>query len=290
MFGHYLSTALHNLRRHRLATLTHILGLALGLSCFVLSFTFIASLRDGEPLLPNADHTYVLTQDLLIHNAAKVLPASPYVTLAAYDYLRADFPQLQTIARAMPAGFIGGGGRLSMTSGENGGFVHDLFVDPAFLTIFHLKVLAGDPTDPFKRGTGSVITERAALRIFGTREVVGRRVLFSSKNPGVITAVIADVPQPSHLGDSDRAVLQFDMLSPMDVKLFGPVLAADWTSPAAFIYLVLPANGSLSVAALRASLKDFGARHMPASMGRSDFDVAPVTQVRRILMDRMVVD
>ncbi|HTB67845.1 MAG TPA: FtsX-like permease family protein [Steroidobacteraceae bacterium] len=290
MLWHYLGTALHNLRRHRLATLTHILGLALGLSCFVLSFTFIESLREGEPNLPNADRTFVLTQDLLIHNAAKVIPASPYVTLAAYDYLRADFPQLEAVARAMPAGLLGNGGRMSITSGDKGGFVHDLFVDPAFLKTFHLKVLAGDANDPFKGGTGAVITERAALRIFGTRDVLGRRVLFSSKYPAVITAVIADVAQPSHLGDSDRAILQFDFLTPMDVKLLGPEAVGDWTSPATFIYLVLPANGSLSVAALRASLKTFGERHMPASTGHSNFDVVPVSQVRRIMMDRQVVD
>ncbi|MGC1456744.1 MAG: FtsX-like permease family protein [Steroidobacteraceae bacterium] len=290
MLWHYLNTALHNLQRHRLATLTHILGLALGLSCFVLSFTFIASMREGEPNLSTADRTYVLTQDLLIHNAAKVIPTSPYVTLAAYDYLKADFPQLETVARAMPAGLIGNGGRMSITSGENGGFVHDLFVDPAFLKIFPLKVLAGDPNDPFKRGTGTVITERAALRIFGTRDVLGRRVLFSSKYPGVITAVIADVAQPSHLGDSDRAILQFDVLSPMNVNLIGPQTVGDWTSPATFIYLVLPANGSLSVAALRASLKTFGERHMPASTGHSNFDVVPVSQVRQAMMDRQVVD
>jgi putative ABC transport system permease protein len=288
MFGHYLGTALHNLRRHRLATLTHILGLAFGLACFVLSFTFIESLREGEPNLPDADRTYALTQDLLIHNAAKVIPASPRVTFAAYDYLKADFPQLQAVARVTAVGNVGDT-RISLTSGEHGGFVYDLFVDPDFLKIFHLKVLAGDPDDPFKRGTGSVITERAALRIFGTRAVVGRRVSFNSRNPGVITAVISDVPQPSNLGDSDRATLRFDLLSPLDTRMFSAT-AADWTTTNAFIYLVLPANGALSVAALRASLRTFGERHMPASTGHSNFDVVPVSQVRQTMLDGRLAD
>jgi putative ABC transport system permease protein len=287
MFWHYLGTGLHNLRRHRLATLTHILGLALGLACFVLTFTFIESLQRGEPNLPDADRTYVLTQDLLIRNAAKVIPASPRVAFAAYDYLKADFPQLETVARAAPPTSVG---RLSISSGENSGFVYDLFVDPAFLKIFHLKVVAGDPNDPFKHGTGQVITERAALRIFGTREVVGRRVLLSSKTPGVITAVIADLPQPSHLGDTDRAVLRFDILTAMDTNLFGPVAVSDWTTPLPFVYLVLPANGSLSVAALRASLKTFGERHMPAGVGHSNFGVVPISQVRQMMIDRRVAD
>jgi len=107
-------------------------------------------------------------------------------------------------------------------------------------------------------------------------------VLFDSKHPGIITAVIADVPQPSHLGDSPRALLRFDVLSPMDPKLFG---APDWTLPQSFTYLVLPANGSLSVAALRASLKTFGNRHMPAAQGRSTFDVVPVESVRQTMIN-----
>ena len=289
MFWHYLGTALHNLRRHPVATAMHIVGLAFGLACFVLTFTFIESLRVGEPNLPNADHTYLLTQDLLIHNAAKVIPASPRVTLAAYDYLKADFPQLESIARVVPAGLFGGG-RISIISGEKGGFVTDVFVDPAFLKILHPKFLAGDPSDPFKQGTsGSIITERAALRIFGTRDVVGRRFMFRSKIQAVITAVIADVPQPSHIGDSDRAILRFDMLSPYDPRIFAQP-AADWTTNSASIYLVLPPNGSLSAAALRASLRTFGARHMPASVGRSNFDIVPVSQVRQLVMNQQVAD
>jgi putative ABC transport system permease protein len=284
MFWHYLTASLHNLRRHRLATVTHLLGLALGLACFVVSFTFIDSLHQGEPNLPTADRTYLLTQDLLIHNAGKVIPASPFVALAAYDYLKADFPQLQNVARAAPPG-IAGGGRLAMTSGEQGGFVYDLFVDRDFLKLFHLKVLAGDPDDAFKGGTGSIITESAALRVFGTRNVVGRRVQFASKYPGVITAVIADVPQPSHLGDSERALLRFDVLTPFNLSLFGSAVT-DWTSPATFVYFSLPADGSLSIEALRASLRTFGERHMPASTGRSNFDVLPVSQVRQLMLDR----
>jgi putative ABC transport system permease protein len=289
LLWHYLTTTLHNLRRHRLATLTHLLGLALGLACFVVSFTFIDGLQHGEPHLATADRTYVLTQDLLIHNAGKMLPASPYVTLAAYNYLKADFPQLQAVARAAPAGLIGSGGRLALTSGEQGGFVYDLFVDADFLKIFHLKAVAGDPNDAFKGGAGSVITESAALRIFGTRNVVGRRVMFQSRNPGVITAVIADVPQPSHLGDSDRATLRFDMLTPINLSLLQSA-ATDWTDPRTLIYFVLPANGSLSSEAVRASLRTFGERHMPASTGHSNFDVIPVSQVRELLLDREFAD
>jgi putative ABC transport system permease protein len=288
MFAHYLTTAWHNLRRHRLATLIHILGLALGLASFVVSFAFIDGLRHGEPNLATADRTYVLTQDLLIRNAGKLLPPSPYSTLAAYDYLKADFPQLQAIARAAPPGLFSAG-RLAFTSGEHSAYVYDQFVDPDFLKIFHLRVLAGDANDPFKGTTGSVITQSAAMRIFGTQNVVGRRFLFASKSPGVITAVIADVAQPSHLGDSDRARVRFDMLSPMNIASFGPV-ATDWTSPAAMTYLVLPANGALSAEALRASLKDFGERHMPAATGRSNFSVMPVAQVRQLMIDRGITD
>lgn len=287
MFRHYLSTAFHNLGRHRLATLTHILGLAFGLACFVLSFTFIASLRQGEPRLPNADHTYLLTQELLIHNAAKVLPPSVSVTLAAYDYLKADFPSL-TVARVIPSGLYAGG-RVSIISGEQGGFVTDVFVDPAFLKILHPQVLAGDPNDLFKGNSGAVITESAALRIFGTRAVLGRRFSFRSKIPSAITAVIADVPQPSHLGPSDRAIVRFDMLSPLDIRMFAGA-ASDWTQYGSFTYVVLPADGSLSLAALRASLATFGARHMPQSVGRSSFDLVPIARVRQSVMDAQFAD
>ena len=92
MFRHYLKTALNNLRRHRLATATHVLGLALGLACFVVSFTFVDSLKHGEPRVPNADRIYVLTQALWIRNAARVLPANPFAALQAADYTTSTRP------------------------------------------------------------------------------------------------------------------------------------------------------------------------------------------------------
>ena len=286
MFRHYLKTALNNLRRHRLATATHVLGLALGLACFVVTFTFIDSLKHGEPRMPNADRIYVLTQALWIRNAARVLPANPFAPLPAADYIKTDFPQLETVARAVPAGFAGGG-RLALSSGDKGGFIYDAFVDPDFLKIFHFKFLAGDADSAFKSKDGCVITERAALRIFGTRAVLGRHVLFESKNPGVITGVIADVPQPSHIGDSDRAAMRFDVLSKLDPAMFGAV-ATDWTSPMAYTYVVLPANRSWSLASLRAGLKAFSDRHMDKRVGRSTFDAIPISAVRLTWMNAAV--
>jgi putative ABC transport system permease protein len=283
MFRHYLKTALHNLRRHRLATATHVLGLALGLACFVVTFTFIDSLTHGEPRLPNADRIYVLTQALWIRNASRVLPAQPITPLLAADYIKTDFPQLEVVARAVPAGFLGGG-RLAISSGDKSGFVYDAFVDSDFFKIFHFRFLAGDADSAFKTKDGAVITESAALRVFGTRSVLGRHVLFQSKNPGVITGVIADVPQPSHMGDSPQATLRFDILSHLDPAMFG-IIGTDWTSPMAFTYVVLPANGSLSLAALRAGLKGFSDRHMERRIGRSTFDAVPVAAVRLPFMN-----
>lgn len=295
MLWHYLTTAVHNLGRHRLATAMHILGLAFGLACFVVSFTFLDSLQHGEPHLATADRTYVLTQALRIRNAVKEIPASARTALPAYEYLKADFPQLAALARVAQPG-VPGSNRITISSGEQNGFVYSLFADPDFLKIFNFKVLAGDSSEPFKDlgngGYGSVITASAARRIFGTTSVVGRRVRFSGRFDGVISAVIDDVAQPSHLGDSPRALQRFDVLSrmPTDLSQLFPGVATDWTSPEAFIYLVLPADGSLSLASLRASLATFAKRHEDPSTGHSKFDVVPVSAVRQLMIDGLLAE
>jgi len=273
MLRHYLKTIAANLARAKLVTLLHVTGLSVGLACFIVSFIFIEELRTTDEGFANARRTVAITQELWMGTAAvPVVPAQPRTAAAVSRFLRTDFPALEAVALALPVG------RASVSTGDHNAFVYQAAVDPQFLQIFSLRFLAGDRTNALAAADGAVITAEAARRVFGTENAVGRRLLFANQIWVTVKAVVDGPPQPSHMGDSEQSSLRFEILTRFDPKQLG-YAADDWDSPVGITYALLPANGSLTLSALRTALRDFGDRHMPRSQGHSSFSAIPVSSI-----------
>jgi putative ABC transport system permease protein len=271
--------------RSPLVTLMHVLGLAVGLACFIMSFFVIQSMRSTDTHFRNAPRIYALTQELWMGNAAKrVTPPMVQAPLAAAPYLKTDFPQLAAVARAVR------GTKIAVSTGDRNLFLYGAMVDPEFLQIFDLPFVAGDPAHALESAGGAVITQAAALRLFGTKDVLGRRMLIANSAWVSITGVIKGVPPPSHMGDPTHIVaLPFDILTHMNTDVFGSAVT-DWDTPATITYVMLPADGSLTVGALRTGLRSFSDRHMPRSQGHSKFDVVPVSEIGLSYMNALLAD
>jgi putative ABC transport system permease protein len=285
MFRHYLLTVVRNLARQKLVTLMHVAGLSVGIACFIVSFVFIEQLRTSDGKFRNSGRTYAITQQLWMGNAAAPISAPiPIVTIAAAPYLKADFPYLEAVARAVGTGSLGVRGPTPTSTGDRNVYLHYEMVDPDFLRIFDLPIVAGDGPSALASANGAIITEAAARRVFGTTNVLGRRLLVANKTWITIRAVTAGVPQPSHMGDTDESVVRFDVLTRFVPQTLGEIVT-DWDSPAAVTYALLPASGALTPEAFRAGLAGFADRHMPRSQGHSRFGAVPISTIRFGLYD-----
>jgi putative ABC transport system permease protein len=283
MLGHYLQTVFRNLRHSKLVTVLHVLGLAVGLACFIVSFVLIQTLRNTDGQFRNSGRIYALTQELWMGNATKsITPPNPRATMAAAPFLKTDFPQLEAVARVT----LYFPGKTAVAAGDRSLFLWDAVADPEFLKIFDLHFLAGDPATALARADGVVITERAARRLFDTADVLGKTVVLGNQFTMVITGVIAGVPQPSHMGDSPQSLLRFDILGRMVPEQFNGA-ATDWDSPNTITYALLPAGGALTPEAFRAGLRDFSDRHMPRSQGHSKFDAVQVSAIGLRALDAL---
>ena len=279
MLGHYLRTIALNLARSKLVTLMHIAGLGVGLACFIVTFVFIQELRTSDMQWSNSGRIYAITQQLWMGSAANSInPPNPGVAPVAAPYLRTDFPQLEAVARAIP-GTVFGPGRVPVSSGDRNLFLYQYMIDPDFLKIFKLRFVAGDQATALASAGDAIITAAAARRAFGTTNALGKRLLINNKQWITIKAVIAGVPQPSHMGDSGQSRLRFDILTRM---LPENIISAgnDWDEVNSFTYVLLPANGRFTVQQLREGLRGFSARHMPRAQGHSVFDAVPVSSIR----------
>jgi putative ABC transport system permease protein len=283
MLGHYVLTALRNFWRFRFSTLINVLGLALGLTCFLAAYGAVRYLESSDQHFANSDRTYVITQRLASTKLGIDTGNQTWTPTIMAKYLRADFPQLEAVARESS------GGEMSAV-GERKDSVHTLFADPELLDIFDLPFLAGDAKNALRRPSSAVVTAKAAERLFGTRDVLGRSVLLANKYNVAITGVIDTIQQPSHLGDSSTNEARFDLIVSYDVhdqilmgSPDGAENAENWLSQNCQTYVLLPKNGTLSPFALAEGLKGFAGRHVPPeqrAIAEVGFGVIPLSQLQ----------
>jgi putative ABC transport system permease protein len=213
MLGHYLAIALRNLRRAPLTAAINVATLSLGLVAFVGTYAVVAYWRDSDRHFANVDRTYVITASLALRDGSVATGTMPQTNELYERYLRIEFPEFEAIARANVWNQ-----QASVSADGRGARVVAMAVDPEFLEIFDLPFVVGDPRTALSTPDGLVLTEAAALRLFGTREVLGKSVsLGGNLIDATVTGVLGAIPEPSHMGSSRSASLRFEIMAPYDL-------------------------------------------------------------------------
>jgi len=210
MLGHYFAIALRNLTRTPFTAAINVTTLALGLVAFVAAYAVVAYWNHSDRQFANADRTYVITAKLALRDGSISTGTMPQTNELYAKYLKVDFPELEAIVRANAWNQ-----QASITADGRGARVVAVAVDPEFLDIFDLPFIAGDPRTALASPDGLVVSEAAALRLFGTKEALGKTIsLGGNLIDATVKGVIGAIPEPSHIGGSRSASLHFDILAP----------------------------------------------------------------------------
>jgi len=292
MLKHYLHLAWLNFRSSPLASSINILTLSLGLVCFILALGIAVYWGNAERHFENAGRTVVITTERQLvaegsESSGTALPLSPH-PLATY--LHTDFPQIEAVARvallseATPV-------RIDERTVHMRGFA----ADAQFLDIFDLPFSQGDSRTALSNPRSMILTKEAAQILFGETTAVGRTITLFENIDATVTGVIEAIAEPSHMGNSAAAPLQFDLLTSRDIydalmrTLAGGQDIAqrpeDWFVLQNTTYALLPGDGSFTADNLREELPAFAKRRIPESQRRLanfSFDVVPVRDLLRI--------
>lgn len=282
MLPHYVTVTLRNARRAPVTAAVGVLTLALGLTCFVVAYAFVAFWQSAERHFTHADSTYALTVSRASRDSGFSSAGSTGTPEQAAEHLRTDFPRLANVARAVvldPDTMVASDARAVRLFG--------VAIDAEFLEIFDLPFVAGDARTALSRPRSVVITEEYAERLFGAADPLGRSLSIGNRVDATVTGVIGAVPEPSHMGRSVAAPLRFDLLASRDVlealRATDPTATPpSWLTGPATTYLRLPEDGSLTVDSLRARLDGFARRHVPERRLESwdfEFGVMPVREL-----------
>ena len=270
MLKHYVSVAIRNFRATPLAFAMNVLTLALGIACFVMAYAFVTFWGGAEKHFANAGRIAVITTSMALKDNSFSYDGEPQLPGFAAKYLKEDFPAIDKIARATPIG-----DKTMVSTGEHALRSSAVAVDAEFLELFDLPFVAGDSRGALRTPRSVVLTKDYAAQLFGREAPVGRHLLLGNLVDTTVTGVIDKVPEPSHMGRSQTASLKFDLLTSYDVyetidaSVRPPNAQShgeNWMDSRAVTYALLPADGSLTLAALRAQLPGFTRRHVPGDL------------------------
>jgi putative ABC transport system permease protein len=208
MFGNYLTIALRNIARHKLYSFINIAGLAVGLTCAILIMVFIRDELSYDAWIPGSADLWRVEVTFHPPGIPDITTAesTPPLTLAMRDRI----PEVRSATRLAQEHMTLGFGDRQFTETI-------ALVDPNFLQVVRLPLVAGDPRTVLSRPENLVISESAAKRYFGEANPIGK-ILTTGRggcadvacaNTTVslkVTGVMADLPHNTQFA--------FDFLMP----------------------------------------------------------------------------
>lgn len=186
MIGHYVAVGIRNAARHKLFSAINIIGLAIGLTAAILIGLYVRQELSFDSWLPASERIYRISLKTHIPGEAERDAGAASAPLG--PTLAEEVPGVQEQARIHTKGFTA----IRVGSKRFSEVVND--VDTNFFTLIRLPFVAGDPARALAQPDGVVLTQRAAIRYFGTDQVMGRTLLFDNTSPRVVTGILRDLP------------------------------------------------------------------------------------------------
>jgi putative ABC transport system permease protein len=222
MIKNIILTTLRQLRKNPGYSALNIIGLSVGMACFILIFLWLQNEWGYDRCFENADHIYRVNSDVNLRSGQKRLYSVTATGMA--KALREDFPEVEAATRWLPFGqAVVGKGDLSY---YERGFAH---TESSFFEVFNYPLLSGDPAQVLKEPNSLVLTREMAHKYFGDDDPIGKTLTFNNLFELKVTGILGEVPANSHIRPSFLAY-------PGEIPLFNN---PNWMGLALYTYVRL---------------------------------------------------
>ncbi|MBN1117269.1 MAG: ABC transporter permease [Bacteroidales bacterium] len=192
MFWNFIKGALRNIATYKTFTTINILGLSIGITCALIISLYVVHETSYDNFHSKPENIYRIVLDGQLYG----IKAEGAMTTGAMSRVLAKdssvFKEATRIAR------FGAWLVSHDTIRDNEDDI--LFVDPNFFSFFDgFKLIEGNADEVVKYPHSFVLTESAALKYFGTTDVVGQNLLVEAGRKFKITGVMADPPSNTHI-------------------------------------------------------------------------------------------
>jgi putative ABC transport system permease protein len=225
MFKNYFVIMSRSLWKNKFFSLLNVLGLAIGVSCYLLIFQYVHFELSYDRFHEQGDHVYRLQRNSREDNG-KV----NRLALTSYNVgpaLRDEFPEVEAVARCL---------RFETNTVSFGDHTYKdekIYVtEPAFLKLFTIPLLQGNARNAIRGPNRVMLSAKAARKYFGQDNPLDQTIRISTRRGELdclVTGVFEDIPENSHM--------KFDML--MSLETMFPADHSDWIFSTVYTYLLL---------------------------------------------------
>jgi putative ABC transport system permease protein len=205
MFWNNVKIAIRNLRKYKMYAAINIGGLALGLTIYVFGGLLVSYESTHDQFFKNSERIYTVGSV-----AAPELNVGIDFLDAAHSavgpIIETEMSDVEAVARTIGQQYL-------VTVGAEGFYEQIRFADPELLEIFDMQYIHGDSSaldDP----TGILLSETAAMKFFGSSDVVGKVITLDNEFDYHISAVMQDVPLNSHFNSMLIVETKIDIVAP----------------------------------------------------------------------------
>jgi len=232
MLKNYLRIAFRNIRKHAGYSFINIAGLALGMAGCILILAWVRDERGTDRFHEKTESLYIVRST--VHYGSEIQVGDGSVPALA-PALRTEFPEVRNAAR-----INNGQGRYLLEAEEKPFRQAIQLADPQIFELFTFPFVRGSVRDVFSGPNVMVLSERAARRIFGTEDPVGKKLVVDKKDEFQVVGVMADIPANS--------TIKFDVWVPIEMsrKWFRPNYPDTWFNMAFRTYVELAPGSDLA--------------------------------------------
>jgi putative ABC transport system permease protein len=222
VFQNYFVTALRNIVRHKLYSFINIAGLTVGLTCAIFIILFVRDQLSYDRWIPGTENLY------RVENIVK-LPGKPpkqwaMTSFPATQAMLDQIPEVQARTRLVrrPTTILVGNRQFPQRVAV---------VDPNFLQMIRLPLVAGDPALVFAKPESAVLSQTTARKFFGDASPIGKTIVMSGQRCDaihqnceptqqalVVSGILRDLPHNTQL-QADLMIPNTSAASPVNQEM-----------------------------------------------------------------------
>ncbi|WP_370090464.1 ABC transporter permease [Ekhidna sp.] len=192
MLKNYFNVALRNLFKHKFYSLINILGLSIGLTCFLMISLYVVDELSYDKFHSDADRIYRMdfTGNINGSEFITALASAPASTTMV-----TEFPEVEDATRLRSTG-----NWIVKKKNTEDAYNEDavVYADKNFFQFWDFKLIAGNAETCLERPNTLVLSQSLATKIFDDEDPIGQMVVLDNDKDWEVTGVYEDMPSNSH--------------------------------------------------------------------------------------------
>lgn len=196
MLKNYIKIAIRNLSKNALYSFINIVGLAIGLACFVLIGIYVKNETGYDKFYTNSENIYRLNTHVDINGVQNKYSMAHYP--APFDMV-ADFPEVTSAATIFKPFLFSN--LLPTIKYQDDAYSENKFylADSSFFSVFDFDFKYGNREKAFENSNSVVLTSETAKKYFGDTNPLGKLITFQDTVSFKVTGVLEPFRGKTHI-------------------------------------------------------------------------------------------